>query len=86
VRALNALSENRYRPLEEALRRIERRLSACFAAPEPPGSRERILPLEAVHADLAPWVGHKMANLGEIRSRLGLPGPPGFAVPGGGFR
>lgn len=86
VRALNALSENRYPSLEEALRRIERRFSACFAAPDPPAARERILPLEKVDAALAPWVGHKMANLGEIQNRLGLPVPPGFVVTVRGFR
>ena len=47
---------------------------------------EFVLPLEAVHKDMADQTGGKMANLGEIRSRLGLPVPEGFVITASAYK
>ncbi len=87
VNALNGLSDERYPSLRLALKRIERRLATCFGgAAEPPEALEWVLPLSRLDRSLAPWVGHKMANLGEVRNRLGLPVPEGFVVTARAFR
>ncbi len=51
-------------------------LEAVPSIPETP----YILPLSALNRELAPAVGGKMANLGEIGNRIGLPVPQGFAI------
>ena len=45
-----------------------------------------ILPLSALNRDLAPAVGGKMANLGEIGNRVGLPVPQGFAITAAAYK
>lgn len=82
VRALNALSFQRYAALEKALERIQAAIAHELAL-EPDKSApcpEWIIPLEKVHRDLVDWVGGKSANLGEIAGRVGLRVPQGFAV------
>ncbi|MGP8050132.1 MAG: PEP/pyruvate-binding domain-containing protein [Desulfobaccales bacterium] len=51
-------------------------LEALPSIPETP----YVLPLSALNRELAPAVGSKMANLGEIGNRIGLPVPQGFAI------
>ncbi len=78
--ALDRLSPGRYPELtaifEEIRREIRRELAAVPAIPETP----YILPLHALTRDKAGAVGAKMANLGEIRNRLGLAVPRGFVI------
>jgi pyruvate,water dikinase len=86
VGALNELSNDRYPSLRLALRRIERRLGACFGGAAPPESRAWVIPLSGLDRSHAPWAGHKMANLGEVRNRVRLPVPDGFVVTARAFR
>ncbi len=80
VRELNLLTRDRYRELAPICRRLQEEiqgeLAAVPAIPETP----YILPLAALTREMAASVGNKMANLGEIRNRLGLPVPDGFAI------
>jgi pyruvate,water dikinase len=80
VSQLNRLTQKRYRelaPICQGLKEeIQRELAAVPAIPETP----YILPLEALTRETAPSVGGKMANLGEIRNRLRLMVPEGFAI------
>ena len=55
---------------------IQQELAAVPTIPETP----YILPLSKLNRELAPAVGGKMANLGEIGNRVGLPVPQGFAI------
>jgi pyruvate, water dikinase len=43
-------------------------------------TRELVLDYERITKEMVDWVGGKNANLGEIRSRVGLPIPRGFAI------
>ncbi|MDP3182066.1 MAG: PEP/pyruvate-binding domain-containing protein [Desulfobaccales bacterium] len=80
VSELNLLTQDRYGELAPLCRRlqeeIQRELAATPAIPVTP----YILPLDALTREMSASVGGKMANLGEIRNRLGLPVPDGFAV------
>ncbi|MDI6852739.1 MAG: PEP/pyruvate-binding domain-containing protein [Deltaproteobacteria bacterium] len=80
VAALNRLTQNRYQelfPILEAIREdIRREIAAVPAIPEAP----YILPLQALTREKAAIVGSKMANLGEIKNKLGLEVPRGFAI------
>ncbi|MFZ0052007.1 MAG: PEP/pyruvate-binding domain-containing protein, partial [Desulfobaccales bacterium] len=74
------LSGGRYPELASVYRRlaeeIRLELAAVPSIPETP----YVLPLSALNRELAPAVGGKMANLGEIGNRIGLPVPQGFAI------
>ncbi len=80
VAEMNHLSQDRYQDLipiyQELQGEIDRELVTVPAIPETP----YILPLQALTREKAAGVGGKMANLGEIKNRLGLAVPRGFAI------
>jgi pyruvate, water dikinase len=86
VAALNLLTQNRYQdlvPITEALKReMQDILEAVPTIPDTPF----ILPLSALDQTIAPAVGGKMANLGEIGNRIGLPVPQGFAISAAAYK
>ncbi len=80
VAALNRLTQNGYQelfPILESIQEdIRQEIAAVPAIPETP----YILPLQALTREKAVIVGSKMANLGEIKNRLELDVPRGFAI------
>jgi pyruvate,water dikinase len=86
VRALNAISGGRYPALDIVFIRIQNRLSALLAPGPIDEAADPIVPLGRLSAERAPGVGAKMACLGEIRNRVGLRVPEGFAVTVAAFR
>jgi pyruvate,water dikinase len=80
VDALNGLGGNRYGALSEALARIgqetEEVLTRRREIPEAP----LVIDFEALNAAMGDVVGGKNANLGEVKNRVGLPVPGGFAI------
>ena len=77
---LAAITGDRYPELVQALAAIDTRVAAAMelrmVVPEAPF----VLPLSQVGLAQEEIAGEKMARLGEISSRLGLPVPPGFVV------
>ena len=81
IRNLNELSGNRYQALEGVFAAIKEKIDAALTSRQIPTIQELVLPLEQVHRDMADGVGSKMANLGEITTRLPeLAVPAGFAI------
>lgn len=78
VRYLNELSGNKYQPLEPVFAGIENKIAETLKKRAALPIQDLVLPLHQVHKEMADGVGSKMANLGEISSRL-----PGIAVPEG---
>lgn len=85
VTAFESLSGAKAPALRNRLRDIQDRLRELLAAPTA-AAGERILALSRVGREMADVVGGKSANLGELKSRLGLPVPEGFAVTTTAFR
>jgi pyruvate,water dikinase len=83
---LDLLPGKRYPELVSICRRLEedirQELAAVPLIPETP----YVLPLSALNQDLALAVGGKMANLGEIGNRVGLPVPQGFAITAAAYK
>jgi pyruvate,water dikinase len=80
VQALLELSDGRHRDLPERFRAVTAGIDAVLSRhPEPAGTRF-VLPLEEIDRRSVDQVGEKLANLGEVRNRLGLRVPDGFAV------
>jgi pyruvate,water dikinase len=80
VRSLIALSDGRYKELEDRFKIIADRIETILSRqPEVSGSAF-ILTMDEIDCRAVDQVGAKMANLGEMRNRLGLRVPEGFAV------
>lgn len=80
VQRLMELSERRYRDLPERFRSVAGELEAILSRhPEPVGTRF-VLAMEEIDRRAVDQVGEKLANLGELRNRLGLRVPEGFAI------
>jgi pyruvate,water dikinase len=80
VTTLNAISNDRYPELLDALAAIDESVKAALecrlAVPDSP----YVVPLSDVGLSNLEAVGAKMARLGEVRSRLGCSVPEGFVV------
>ncbi|MBW1952581.1 MAG: phosphoenolpyruvate synthase [Deltaproteobacteria bacterium] len=80
VEALNQMSGDRYQDLAQVLDQImaelEEVLEQRWVIPEAP----LVIWFEDLNVGMIEVVGGKNANLAEIRNRLGLPVPPGFAI------
>jgi pyruvate,water dikinase len=77
---LNALSQGRYPAVSRAFEKIQLRISASLTMGETHGDRVWVLPLSELARQSAPLVGNKMAVLGELRNRLGMPVPDAVAI------
>ena len=82
VRSLEVISGQRYPELRVACDRITGRLSDILRERATARTVPSALVLDLGEIDRRhdELVGEKMANLGEVRNRLGLPVPDGFAV------
>lgn len=80
IQNLNAITSNRYPELFEVFQGIWEKIDLELKHKKIVAEGELVLPLEAIDRDRIGQVGGKMANLGEIKNRLGLPVPDGFAV------
>ncbi len=80
VDALNNLGDHRYDDLVDAFRRIitevENVLNQRREIPKAPLT----IAFDHLDVEMAEMVGGKNANLGEVKNRVRLPVPPGFAI------
>ncbi len=83
---LAAIGGRRYAPLKARMREILAEIDALLD--DTPEVREDslTLPLSAIDGSRAWSVGNKTAQLGELRSRLSLPVPDGFAITAWAYR
>jgi len=86
VTSLNLLTENRYSDLVPISERLKTEMLEVLEAVPTIPDTPFILPLSALDQTLAPAVGGKMANLGEIGNRIGLPVPQGFAITAAAYK
>ncbi len=78
---LTSIAPSKYDALYERLKDIQSGVSSILEKQKAPVVGEALtIPLEEAGADLADQVGGKMAGLGEILGKTGLPVPPGFVI------
>jgi pyruvate,water dikinase len=77
---LNLIAPKKYFELFDALEKAKASIQAelDFQLAIPRG--EYVYPLSSLNKEMSDFVGEKMATLGEIKNRLGLPTPEGFVV------
>lgn len=80
VQHLQALADGRYQGLNQPFQRITAELDAILSREPAVAGTDFVLPLAAIDRHSADQVGEKMANLGEIRNRVGLRVPEGFVI------
>jgi pyruvate,water dikinase len=80
VEALNGMGGNRYQALthvsEQILHEVENILQRRKEIPVAP----LVFSFDELDLEMADMVGGKNAGLGEVKNRIGLPVPPGFAI------
>jgi pyruvate,water dikinase len=80
VKSLDDLSRHRYRALFQAVDRIDARIREELGKRKELPVSEFVLPYSSIYKEMVDWVGGKNANLGELRNRLHLAVPEGFAI------
>ncbi len=85
VKNLDDLSQQRYPALLEVYGSIEAELRKALGQKNEEGPVGLVCTLDHIAREMVDSVGAKIANLGEMHSRLGLPVPEGFAITAQGF-
>lgn len=80
IKSLDVLSGHKYPVLYQVLERINAAIKEDLGRRPETRAPGYILPFTAVTKEQVDWVGGKSANLGEVKNRVGLPIPPGFAI------
>jgi pyruvate,water dikinase len=80
VEALNAMGGGRYRTLDLVSRQIFQEIEEILERRREIPVAPWVLAFEELDLGKADIVGGKAANLGEVKNRIGLPVPPGFAI------
>jgi len=86
IRHLDDLAPGKYAPLRGRFRSIQDHINPFLGPQTRPASGRLVLAVRDISAASADDVGGKMASLGEVRNRIGLPVPDGFVVTASGFR
>lgn len=86
VRALDGLSGGGYPGLFPVLEELSGKISEELKdSTQEVESRDLVLPYDRIHREVLDLVGGKNANLGEVKNKVGLPVPEGFAITIAGF-
>lgn len=80
VKGYEALSGRRYQELLNLLEDINTRIKEELEYKSIPQTLDYVLPYDRITKEMIDFTGGKNANLGEMKSRLGLPVPKGFAI------
>jgi pyruvate,water dikinase len=82
----NALAPRKYPALDGIFRHIKRNIEEELAGRVVIPQTEYVIPYDIITADFDDIVGGKNTHIAEIRNRLGLPVPEGFAITTRAFR
>jgi pyruvate, water dikinase len=85
VKHLREIAPGKYDELTGTLKTIQKAVDHVLTQSKPVTGPELVLPIEQINLSLSDQVGGKMASLGEIVQKLGLPVPPGFVVTSRGY-
>ncbi|MBI5572043.1 MAG: pyruvate, water dikinase [Desulfomonile tiedjei] len=80
IKHLDELAPGKYTLLLDRFKIVQGRINEALVRKGPSEEGPLVVPLRQVTIDMADQVGAKMANLAEIKNKLGLSVPPGFVV------
>ena len=86
IKYLGELAGEKYQKLETVFAEIKEDIDQTLSIKAPPPLTETVLDLAQTNKEMADAVGSKMANLGELVSRVeGVPVPAGFVITAAGY-
>ena len=77
---LNIISHNRYKALNSSFDQIRNNIEQVVRQRTVIPKADLVIPLSRVASGMTLIAGGKMANIGEMRNKLGLPVPEGFVI------
>ncbi len=80
INAMENISPGKYSALKDSFVAIQKRIDTQLAAKKQNTDKRLVIPLEAVNSGMTDLVGGKMANLGDVKNRLHMQVPEGFAI------
>jgi len=80
IENLNSLSKDKYIPLYKIYDDINKEIEKILAYKLEIPASDLTIPLENLTCEMVNIAGGKIAHLGEIKNRLGLPTPEGFVI------
>ena len=80
INAMENISPGKYSALKDSFVAIQKRIDAQLAAKKQNTDKRLVIPLGAVNSGMTDLVGGKMANLGDVKNRLHMHVPDGFAI------
>jgi pyruvate,water dikinase len=80
INDMENIAPGKYTALKDSFVAIQKRIDALLGAKKQITDRRLVIPLSAVHSGMTGLVGGKMANLGDVKNRLQMHVPDGFAI------
>ena len=80
VKNIEQLAPGKYQELNASFNNIQRNIERVLANKKLIKDERLIIPMDSIDKEMVDLVGGKMANLGEIKNRLHLKVPAGFAI------
>jgi pyruvate, water dikinase len=85
IKYLDQLAPGKYGQLYASFSDIQKKIDILLSAKKPVKDDRLLIPLDHVNKDMADFVGSKMANIGEVKSRLHVEVPDGFVITAAGY-
>jgi pyruvate, water dikinase len=80
VKNIEKLAQYKYGELNVRFNDIQRKIDGLLSQKKSVKDERLVIPLNAVNKEISDLVGNKMANLGEIKSKLQIRIPKGFVI------
>ncbi len=80
IKNINTLAQGKYADLNARFNDIQQKIDSVLSQKKSISDERLVISLEAVNKEMSDFVGNKMANLGEIKNRLGIRIPGGFII------
>ena len=85
IKYLDNLAPDKYGQLYTSFSGIQKEIDHMLSAKKFLKDNRLLIPLDNVNKDMADFVGSKMANIGEVKSRLQVEVPDGFVITAAGY-
>ena len=83
---LNGLSHGKYQGLYDRFKSISSEIDKIVSPRKDIPVSDLVIPLEQLSEDMSEFAGRKVARLGDMKNRLGLPAPDGFSITAYAFK